>query len=73
MDRTFWPSSMASEVPRHDTFGLLPLGAHEEFNLRDSGGESETEMDLVGRIVAAAGCIADDPGVFDRVQESILR
>lgn len=33
----------------------------------------ETEMDLVGRIVAAAGCIADDPGVFDRVQESILR
>ena len=32
----------------------------------------ETEMDL-GRIVAAAGCIEDDPGLFVRVQESILR
>ena len=33
----------------------------------------ETEMDLVGRIVDAAGCIEDDPRVFDRVQESLLR
>ena len=33
----------------------------------------ETEMDLFWRMVAAAGCMAYDPGVFDRVQESILR
>ena len=30
-------------------------------------------MDLVGRILDAAGCIEDDPRVFDSVQESLLR
>ena len=29
-------------------------------------------MDLVGRIVDAAGLIADNPRVFDRVRESLL-
>ena len=33
----------------------------------------ESEMDLVGRIVDAAGLIADNPRVFDRIRESLLR
>ena len=32
----------------------------------------ESVMDLVGRIVDAAGLIADNPRVFDRVRESLL-
>ena len=34
---------------------------------------SGVEMDLVGRIVDAAGLIADNPRVFDRVRETLLR
>ena len=33
----------------------------------------DSEMDLVGRIVDAAGLIADHPRVFDCVQDSLLR
>ena len=33
----------------------------------------ESEMYLVGRIVNAAGLVADNTRVFDRVRESLLR
>ena len=33
----------------------------------------ESEMDIVGRIVDAAGLIADNPRDFHRVRESLLR
>ena len=61
---------MASEVYRYNSFGFLSLGLYEVSNLQTP---VESEMDLVSRIVVAAGKIAEDPRDFKRVRQSILK
>ena len=61
---------MASEVSRFDTFIDSYLWGHMKSLIYET--QRSQEFDLAGRIVDAAGLIADNPRIFDRVRESVL-